>query len=109
MLGILASAQRAAVTSKISPVASAFVILYVGYEATTHALLWTQFDGSHNRGDCRSATNTDLENVPHLSDEGQLLSTNTRAEFRGHCSLYNRFGIFGLQGRDRRFKSASEP
>ena len=76
------------VTSRISPVASAFVILYVGYEATTHALLWTQFDVSHNRGDCRSATKTDLDNVPHLSDERQLLSTNIRAEFKGHCSSF---------------------
>jgi hypothetical protein len=88
VLGILASAQRAAVTSRISPVASVFVILYIGYEATTHALLWTQSDVSHNRGDCTSATNNDLDNVPHLSDEGQLLSTNIRAEFRGHCSSF---------------------
>jgi hypothetical protein len=68
VLGFLASAQRAAVTSKLSLVAPAFVIMYDGYEAKTHAQLWFQFDVSHYHGGCRSATNTDLGNLPHLSD-----------------------------------------
>lgn len=51
---------------------SVLPIFYGGYEATTNAQFWLQLDLWHNHCYCRSATVTDLADVPHVSDERQM-------------------------------------